>query len=99
MTLVSEKASELFHYTTVEGFIGICRSNSLWATHWSDLNDRSELRRFELLLVEHLVPILEKGYGEQLQKSETIKSQIKNGRTFRSIIREMASRQAAVFHD
>jgi hypothetical protein len=34
---------ELFHYTTLEGLRGIIQSHSLWATHYSHLNDSTEI--------------------------------------------------------
>ena len=34
---------ELHHYTSREGLKGILQTNSLWATHFSDLSDSSEL--------------------------------------------------------
>jgi DUF2971 family protein len=34
---------ELFHYTTVQGLLGIIGSNRMWATHAAYLNDASEL--------------------------------------------------------
>ena len=38
---------ELHHYTTFPGLEGIIRSNSLWAFHFSDLNDRTEVTLFQ----------------------------------------------------
>ena len=34
---------ELHHYTTFSGLSGIIRSNTIWATHFSNLNDTSEV--------------------------------------------------------
>jgi hypothetical protein len=36
--------STIFHYTTVEGLIGIVESNDLWLTDYEFLNDATELR-------------------------------------------------------
>jgi hypothetical protein len=38
----SERPSELFHYTSPEGFIGIVTTKSLWASDMLSLNDASE---------------------------------------------------------
>ncbi|WP_084781662.1 DUF2971 domain-containing protein [Paenibacillus sp. D9] len=38
-----EVPKHLFHYTSVEGLQGIINSNSLWATHYSFLNDPTEM--------------------------------------------------------
>ena len=35
---------ELHHYTTAGGLAGILASKTIWATHFSDLNDSSEIR-------------------------------------------------------
>ena len=35
--------SELHHYTTLSGLSGIIQSNTIWATHFSNLNDASEV--------------------------------------------------------
>lgn len=37
------KVPQLSHYTTAEGLLGICRSNSLWATCAQYSNDLSEV--------------------------------------------------------
>jgi hypothetical protein len=37
---------ELHHYTTLPGLEGITRTNSIWASHFSDLNDRTEVTLF-----------------------------------------------------
>jgi hypothetical protein len=56
---------ELHHYTTAQGLAGILASNTIWATHFSDLNDSSEVKllhaplkqavaaRCEALVIEH----------------------------------------------
>lgn len=35
---------ELFHYTTLDGFRGIIGAESLWAAHYSTLNDSTEIK-------------------------------------------------------
>jgi hypothetical protein len=40
---VLEQHPELHHYTTLQGLQGIVATNSLWTTHYSDLNDATEL--------------------------------------------------------
>lgn len=44
----------LYHYTNAEGFKGIVRSNSIWATHFRDLNDSSEIFHLKTSLIEAL---------------------------------------------
>jgi len=41
--IVIEKHPELFHYTKSAGFDAIITSQELWATHFKDLNDRTEV--------------------------------------------------------
>jgi hypothetical protein len=38
-----EPPTHLFHYTTVEGLLGILHDHSIWATHSAYLNDPSEI--------------------------------------------------------
>jgi len=45
---------ELHHYTTGGGLAGILASNTLWATHFSDLNDSSEVKLIQAPLKEAL---------------------------------------------
>jgi len=45
---------ELHHYTSIEGLRGIVESNTLWATHFEDLNDASEFIHLRRPLVEAL---------------------------------------------
>jgi hypothetical protein len=40
---LSDKHPELFHYTRMGGFNGIMASQTLWATHFKDLNDTTEV--------------------------------------------------------
>ena len=45
---------ELHHYTTFDGLVGITQNNSLWATHFSQLNDTSELNVLKQPLIDVL---------------------------------------------
>jgi hypothetical protein len=51
--IVSERHPELFHYTTVAAFKQINKSRQLWATHYADMNDSSELARFRQQVIKH----------------------------------------------
>jgi hypothetical protein len=46
---------ELHHYTTLPGLEGIIRSNSLWASHFLDLNDRTEVTLFREPLLRAVI--------------------------------------------
>jgi hypothetical protein len=54
---------ELHHYTTFAGLKGIAESNTLWATHFLDLNDSREV----FLLEEPLTEVLSKLFIETLR--------------------------------
>src|ERR1019366_1214310 len=45
---------ELHHYTTENGLRGIVDARTIWATHFSDLNDASEVRFLEKPLAKTL---------------------------------------------
>ncbi|HBS7744032.1 TPA: DUF2971 domain-containing protein [Klebsiella pneumoniae] len=67
---------ELYHYTTLDGFLGIINENALWATNIKHLNDSSEL--------SHGIHILEQSIDHVKNNSninhewiEEIKKQIK----------------------
>lgn len=48
---VYEEYSELMHYTTADGLMGIVTSKTLWATHARFLNDSEEVIGF--LVIGH----------------------------------------------
>ncbi|HEX8010670.1 MAG TPA: hypothetical protein VF814_07020 [Casimicrobiaceae bacterium] len=41
--IATELPSLIYHYTTLEGFVGIVQSRSLWLSDYSYLNDAREL--------------------------------------------------------
>jgi hypothetical protein len=45
---------ELFHYTTIDGLRGIVSTESLWATHYSTLNDSTEINFVKQALKSHV---------------------------------------------
>ena len=53
---------ELFHYTNWDGLYGIIRSQELWATHYTGLNDLTEVEHLRQYLTDevavHLAPKL-----------------------------------------
>lgn len=57
---VSDAHPELHHYTDWKGLQGIVRTRSLWATHYQDLNDYSEMDQ----LKAHLI----RGAGARLKR-------------------------------
>jgi hypothetical protein len=59
---------ELHHYTNRSGLEGICKTNSLWATHFSNLSDSSEIvwlkKPLEVALATHFEPQIMQRKGE-----------------------------------
>lgn len=55
----SDVNSEVFHYTTLEGFRGIVESATFWATHYQDLNDASELQRYQGIVLREAVKVID----------------------------------------
>ncbi|MBL4691890.1 MAG: DUF2971 domain-containing protein [Magnetovibrio sp.] len=74
----SEKHDTLYHYTSMEGFIGIMDTQSLWATHYLNLNDSSEFSRLAPILTKLLVPTAKQVVKDLLSKGDlAIKREIK----------------------
>ncbi|MFZ3017790.1 MAG: DUF2971 domain-containing protein [Gallionella sp.] len=68
MTEVSKLHGELFHYTSMDAFESIYKSQTFWATHYTNLNDSSEFQIFRRKLEEFIRPdirriLVERGYG------------------------------------
>lgn len=67
---MEESDKILFHYTSLEGLLGIIESKSIWATNVLYLNDASELNYLINLLREQInnvkdkIPVVSKGLGK-----------------------------------
>lgn len=57
---VSDKHKTLYHYTTMEGFRGIWQTQTIWAKHFGDLNDTSEVFHLKSQLLIAMVPKVKK---------------------------------------
>ena len=58
---LAEQHPELVHYTSAAGLAGILKSQTLWATHYSFLNDATEVKHwFESRFPEHIRTIVKK---------------------------------------
>lgn len=55
---IYEKHPELFHYTSWDGVKGILTSQNLWATHYTFLNDASEIQLMRKELSDRLFPFM-----------------------------------------
>jgi len=49
-----EKANIIYHYTDGPGLLGILKDQTLWATHFRYLNDKTELELFKKMLLDAL---------------------------------------------
>ena len=86
----SRKFPKLFHYTTIEAFESIYRSQSLWATHFKDFNDRSELRRFYLLAERFAAEEISEIFGEQMRRDAAFAQKVSENGGFQAVIEHEA---------
>jgi len=56
MQKVSEVYKELYHYTTLNGLMGILKTQAMWATNYKYLNDPSEIILFRDILISWIHP-------------------------------------------
>ncbi len=61
---VSKLYPKLYHYTNQKGLEGILKSQSLWATHYKNLNDGTELKIFDNTIKKPLSEKFEKVFRE-----------------------------------
>jgi hypothetical protein len=67
MKKTSEVYQHLYHYTDLKGLLGIISSQSLWATHYKNLNDQSEIILFiKKVLPKILRPAVSNEYSHYL---------------------------------
>jgi DUF2971 family protein len=59
---VSETSKSIYHYTTLNGLLGILNSQCLWCTQYLFMNDSSEVLLFKPRLVELLIPTVMERY-------------------------------------
>ena len=64
---VSNAHGELFHYTSISALKGILKSNSLWATQATHLNDSSEITILWPILEEQCIAYLKRSADEYLR--------------------------------
>lgn len=65
---VIDPPSTIYHYTNVEGFVGIVRSRSLWLSDYSYLNDKRELIHGIETIGESIREMLQKGPNDRVAK-------------------------------
>lgn len=76
MQKISEVYDKLYHYSTMDGLIGILQTQSLWATHYKFLNDFSEITLFRDKLISLMYPHIRESVEEIIKQSPQIKQNI-----------------------
>ncbi len=66
---IYEKHSELFHYTNQAGLEGILGSQTLWATNFRHLNDKSEFQLMRGVLEDQVNVILKEPFVEKYKSA------------------------------
>jgi hypothetical protein len=86
---------ELFHYTRRPAFEAILGSNTLWATHFRDLDDKNEIATLKPLLLRSLADIFD---AEVKTRSRAIRNKYRHrGGSIPHAERFIASLYAATF--
>jgi hypothetical protein len=93
--LVTEAYTELMHYTTAAGLVGIVSNGCLWATHAAFLNDAEEMRHFfDARLLDIAIGEVLK-YANELARSPKIAKKMKAEGGMEKIARSEAERLVA----
>lgn len=94
----SDKHPELFHYTTVDAFKSIYNSRTFWATHYEDLNDSSELRRFGLKIRDFIAPMIREKFEERTGRDEQFAAKVDGDGGIDSVVGREAAMHPDVLH-
>ena len=81
---------ELHHYTTRSGLEGIWKTNSLWATHFSNLSDSSEIVFLKKPLEEALATLFKPQIIERQRKSLRVRRIVEKEGGVEAVARELA---------
>lgn len=96
---VWEKYPEVFHYTGAEGLQGIVTSQTLFATRYDHLNDRSELSLLRDALPKLLEPTVKKFILERWHGSAAYKREIRKNGGVPKVSAEIAADLATIHFD
>jgi hypothetical protein len=81
---------ELHHYTTRSGLEGICKTNSLWAIHFSNLSDTSEIVLLKKPLEAALATLFKRLIIEWQRESFYVRRQVAKKGGLEVVAREHA---------
>lgn len=70
MSKVSEEYKKLYHYTTLEGLLGILQTQTLWATSYKFLNDDLELYLIKNKFINSIFPIAKEEYRSLIKQQK-----------------------------
>jgi len=89
--LVSSKHPALFHYTSVDAFRSICEGHRLWATHYQDLNDGSELQQFRGIVSEAIVPDLRTIFQDRVEADAEFAERVRRNGGIKAVVDQEAA--------
>ena len=89
---------ELFHYTTLNGLRGILENGSLWATHYSHLNDSTEIDFVQAALVQPIADRLLDIIKQAQNKKFSIRRNIQKLGGLKSASKILAGEVLSVVH-
>ena len=95
---VSDQYPELFHYTSVSAFESIYKSKTFWATHYEDLNDSSELRRFERKVAAFIAPIICTIFDKRMRCNAQLVEEVSRHGGIHAVAEEQAAKQSDMLH-
>jgi hypothetical protein len=95
---VSDQYPELYHYTSVPAFEKIYKSRTFWATHYQDLNDSSELRRFRLKVSEFIAPDIRNVFDKRMQRNTQLADEVDRHGGIDTVVEQEAANQVEVLH-
>ena len=95
---LSEDFPELFHYTTVPAFESIYSGRKLWATHYEDLNDWSELDQFRLKVEKYIIPHIRKIFDKRIKHELQFAKRVDNRGGVIAIVKDEAAMLLEILH-
>lgn len=96
---VSVKFPELFHYTSIESLEAIFRSRQFWATHYADMNDTTEHKRFSLKALAHIRPLVFSKFRERMKIDAEFSSRVAAGGGIERVADREAETHIRVLHE
>jgi hypothetical protein len=96
---VSQLHPRLYHYTNQRGLDGILDSQSLWATHFTSLNDSSEMNHMRATFVSHVRPTAKDVVSSLYRESSAFKRAIQRKGGIGTFADQVAKTFVDIFYD